>query len=98
MKVSAVLLCLLLTVATLSTQVLAQPALSVPTVCCFEVSSKKISSHKLQSYKRITDSRCPQKAVIFKTKLSREICANPQNKWVQEAMKYLDKKSQAPKQ
>uniref|UniRef100_A0A673V609 C-C motif chemokine n=1 Tax=Suricata suricatta TaxID=37032 RepID=A0A673V609_SURSU len=90
MKVSAALLCLLLTVASFS-------SVSIPVTCCFGVVKGKIPMQRLESYTKITNSPCPQEAVIFKTKTSKELCADPKLKWVQDLMKRLDQKSQTQK-
>ncbi|XP_032768386.1 eotaxin [Rattus rattus] len=96
MQISTALLFLLLTATSFTSQVLAHPG-SIPTSCCFTMTSKKIPNTLLKSYKRITNNRCTLKAIVFKTKLGKEICADPKKKWVQDATKHLDQKLQTPK-
>lgn len=44
-----------------------------------------------------TASNCALSPHSFKTKLNKDVCADPQLKWVQDSMKLLDKKTQTPK-
>ncbi|XP_048222902.1 eotaxin-like [Perognathus longimembris pacificus] len=86
MKVSAALLCLLLTA--ISPQGLAEPA-SVPTICCFTLTINRSVAREPQKNHH---SRCRQKAIIFKTKLGKEIGPGSNWKWVQDSIKNLDQK------
>lgn len=92
MQVPVMLLGLLFTVAGWSIHVLAQPdAVNAPLTCCYSFTSKMIPMSRLESYKRITSSRCPKEAVVFVTKLKREVCADPKKEWVQTYIKNLDR-------
>ncbi|XP_052052161.1 C-C motif chemokine 12-like [Apodemus sylvaticus] len=88
------LLCLLLIAATISPQVLAGPeSVFTPNACCHNVAKQKIPIRRLKSYRRITSSQCPREAVIFKTILNKEFCADPKEKWVKDYINRLDQKA-----
>ncbi|EDM05440.1 chemokine (C-C motif) ligand 12 (predicted) [Rattus norvegicus] len=93
MKIST-LLCLLLIAAAISPQVLAGPdSVFTPVTCCYNVAKQKIHIRRLKSYRKITSSQCPREAVIFRTVLDKELCADPKEKWVKDSMNHLDQKS-----
>ncbi|KAM5262841.1 fractalkine [Ctenodactylus gundi] len=61
---------------------------------CDSLTSKAIPPHLLVSYQHRQDS-CGKPTVILNTKRGRTFCADPKDKWVQEAMAHLDRKAAA---
>ncbi|NXJ54777.1 CCL4 protein, partial [Spizaetus tyrannus] len=60
-----------------------------PTSCCFTYTSRQLPRSFVVEYYE-TNSQCPQPAVVFITKKGRQVCANPEQEWVQEYMNELE--------
>nr|7JH1_A Chain A, XCL1 ancestor [unidentified] len=60
--------------------------------CCLKYTKRPLPLKRIKSYTIQSNEACNIKAIIFTTKKGRKICANPNEKWVQKAMKHLDKK------
>ncbi|KAG8524330.1 Fractalkine [Galemys pyrenaicus] len=62
-------------------------------VMCSKMTSE-IPVNRLISYQRTQES-CDKRAIILETKLHKSFCADPNEKWVQNAMKHLDRQADA---
>ncbi|OXB71373.1 UNVERIFIED_CONTAM: hypothetical protein H355_011750 [Colinus virginianus] len=60
-----------------------------PTSCCFTYISRQLPFNFVADYYD-TNSQCPHAGVVFITKKGREVCANPENEWVQDYMNKLE--------
>ncbi|OXB56109.1 hypothetical protein ASZ78_007963 [Callipepla squamata] len=60
-----------------------------PTSCCFTYISRQLPFNFMADYYE-TNSQCPHAGVVFITKKGREVCANPENEWVQDYMNKLE--------
>ncbi|NWX05033.1 CCL4 protein, partial [Caloenas nicobarica] len=60
-----------------------------PTSCCFSYTSRQLPRTFVVEYYE-TSSQCSQPGVVFVTKKGRQVCANPENDWVQEYMSDLE--------
>ncbi|NXB83487.1 CCL5 protein, partial [Vidua chalybeata] len=49
----------------------------------------KLPQNHVQEY-FYTSSKCPQPAVVFVTRKKREVCANPDARWVKEYVNSLE--------
>ncbi|XP_054503097.1 C-C motif chemokine 3-like [Agelaius tricolor] len=86
MKVLAATLASLLLLATCSP---AEGHLDgVPTKCCFTYQKNPIPQRLVRSVFD-TSSSCSKPGVIMITLKKRELCADPQEKWVQELQKHF---------
>ncbi|XP_035199274.1 C-C motif chemokine 3-like [Oxyura jamaicensis] len=89
MKASAAVLAALLLLA------LCSPAVahldSVPTACCFKYHNRPVPRGLLTSA-YTTSSSCSQPGVILVTKKGKEMCVDPQARWVQAHLEHFQKK------
>ncbi|KAK2522441.1 hypothetical protein Q9233_010551 [Columba guinea] len=60
-----------------------------PTSCCFSYTSRQLPRSFVVEYYE-TSSQCSKPGVVFVTRKSREVCANPEEDWVKEYMSDLE--------
>ncbi|KAM4845079.1 C-C motif chemokine 5 [Thomomys bottae] len=86
---SAAALAVLLTTAALCTTASASPYASDTTPCCFAYISRPLPLTHVQEY-FYTSSKCSNLAVVFVTRKNRQVCANPEKKWVRQYINSLE--------
>ncbi|KAM9005712.1 C-C motif chemokine 24 [Sarcophilus harrisii] len=64
----------------------------IPSSCCVNYIQKAIPSNLVTSYQMTNRSACSMPGVIFTTKGSRQVCADPTRQWVKDRMKAIDAK------
>ncbi|XP_036922877.1 C-C motif chemokine 3-like isoform X2 [Sturnira hondurensis] len=90
MKVPGAALALLLCAAAPCSQVSSAPLGSdTPTACCFSYASRQVPRRLIANYFE-TSSQCSKAGIIFLTKRSRQVCADPREAWVQEYVMDLE--------
>uniref|UniRef100_A0A8D0X6X9 C-C motif chemokine n=1 Tax=Sus scrofa TaxID=9823 RepID=A0A8D0X6X9_PIG len=90
MKVPVAALAILLCAMALCSQVFSAPlGADTPTACCFSYTSRQLPRKFVADYFE-TSSQCSKPSVIFQTKKGREVCANPEDAWVQEYISDLE--------
>nr|ABO77442.1 MIP-1beta [Numida meleagris] len=88
MKVSVAALAVLLIAVCYQTSA-APVGSDPPTSCCFTYISRQMPFSFVADYYE-TNSQCPQAGVVFITRKGREVCANPENDWVQDYMSKME--------
>ncbi|MXQ86490.1 hypothetical protein E5288_WYG003137 [Bos mutus] len=63
--------------------------------CCLQFYKGSIPQKVLVGWYQTSDD-CPNKAIVLVTRSGRTICANPKDKTVKKAMKYLQKHKKSP--
>ncbi|XP_007517014.1 C-C motif chemokine 5 [Erinaceus europaeus] len=89
MKISTVALAVVLTTAAFCTPALTSPYASDTTPCCFAYITRLLPRAHIQEY-FYTSSKCSIPAVVFVTRKNRQVCANPEKKWVREYINSLE--------
>ncbi|XP_069470869.1 C-C motif chemokine 4-like [Ambystoma mexicanum] len=89
MKITLAAVSVLVLAAFCSEGIAAPAGSGAPTSCCFTYAPRKIPQDNVQDY-FYTSSQCSKPAVIFVTKRGRELCADPEQTWVQSHINYLE--------
>ncbi|XP_066111480.1 C-C motif chemokine 5 [Saccopteryx bilineata] len=89
MKVSAAALAVILTAAAFCAPASASPYASDTTPCCFAYTSRPLPRTHIREY-FYTSSKCSIPAVVFITRKNRQVCADPQKKWVRDYINTLE--------
>ncbi|KFO89321.1 C-C motif chemokine 4 [Buceros rhinoceros silvestris] len=87
MKVPAAVFALLLIAASCS-QTFSGPVGSDLPICCFTYTQQKLPRKLILRYYS-TSTSCTLPAVVFITKKGRQVCANPNDTWVQSYLQNL---------
>ncbi|XP_068271446.1 C-C motif chemokine 4-like [Nyctibius grandis] len=89
MKVSAAVFALLLIAASCSRTFSGPVGSDVPT-CCFSYTHHRLPQRLILRYYS-TSTSCTLPAIMFITKKGRQVCANPNDAWVQSYLQKLKK-------
>ncbi|KAM6174615.1 C-C motif chemokine 16 [Erethizon dorsatum] len=86
MKVSVAALLLFLLVFTMTSAFYSQPkipeSVNPPPTCCLKHNEKSLPKKLVVGYRKALNCALP--AIIFVTRKNREVCVNPNYKWVQD--------------
>ncbi|XP_040311111.1 C-C motif chemokine 16 isoform X1 [Herpailurus yagouaroundi] len=84
-SVAALFLLILITTPALYGQPKIPESVNHSPTCCLKYHEKVLPKKLVVGYRKALNCYLP--AIIFVTKKNREVCANPNNKWVQEYIK-----------
>ncbi|XP_049646446.1 C-C motif chemokine 5 [Suncus etruscus] len=89
MQESTVALVLTLASAVLFGSTSASPYASDTTPCCFGYINRSLPQAHVREY-FYTSSKCSLPAVVFVTRRKRQVCANPEDKWVRKYINSME--------
>nr|2VXW_A Chain A, C-c Motif Chemokine 5 [Homo sapiens]2VXW_B Chain B, C-c Motif Chemokine 5 [Homo sapiens]2VXW_C Chain C, C-c Motif Chemokine 5 [Homo sapiens]2VXW_D Chain D, C-c Motif Chemokine 5 [Homo sapiens] len=65
------------------------PLSSQSSACCFAYIARPLPRAHIKEY-FYTSGKCSNPAVVFVTRKNRQVCANPEKKWVREYINSLE--------
>ncbi|XP_074870122.1 C-C motif chemokine 4-like [Carettochelys insculpta] len=88
MAKAAGFVCALFLLAFFCCQSQAQKAAGVPDKCCFTFQASRLKKGSIVSW-YLTSPECSHPAVVFQTRIGKEICANPSKAWVRKYQRFF---------